>query len=126
MQVSPMLNDAMTELVAKRFRALGEPTRLRILRVLEDGEKHVGDIVALLAGSQPNISKHLKALCQEGLVDRRRAGLNIFYSIADPVVFKICALICHSAVQQTRAQLAELDALSSTGKTRKNGAARRG
>jgi DNA-binding transcriptional ArsR family regulator len=121
-----MLNDAMTELVAKRFRALGEPTRLRILRVLEDGEKHVGDIVDLLAGSQPNISKHLKALCQEGLVDRRRAGLNIFYSIADPVVFKICALICHSAVQQTRAQLAELDALSSTGKTRKNGAARRG
>ena len=61
----------MTELVAKRFRALGEPTRLRILQALEDGEKRVTDIVTLLAGSQPNISKHLKALCQEGLVDRR-------------------------------------------------------
>lgn len=109
-----MLNDTMTELVAKRFRALGEPMRLRILQALEDGEKPVGEIVDLLEASQPNISKHLKALCQEGLVNRRREGLNVCYSIADPMVFKLCALICHSAVQQTRAQLAEWDAPSAT------------
>jgi DNA-binding transcriptional ArsR family regulator len=115
MQMSQMLNDTMTELVAKRFRALGEPMRLRILQALEDGEKPVGDIVDLLEASQPNISKHLKALCQEGLVNRRRKGLNVCYSIADPVVFQMCALICRSAVQQTRAQLAEWDAPSVTG-----------
>ena len=105
----------MTEVVAKRFRALGEPMRLRILQTLEDGEKAVGDIVDLLEASQPNISKHLKALCQEGLVNRRREGLNVCYSIADPMVFKLCALICHSAIQQTRAQLAEWDAPSAAG-----------
>jgi DNA-binding transcriptional ArsR family regulator len=102
----------MTELVAKRFRALGEPMRLRILQVLEGGEKPVGEIVNLLEASQPNISKHLKALCQEGLVNRRREGLNVCYSIADPVVFQMCTLICHSAVQQTRAKLADWDAPS--------------
>lgn len=105
-----MLTESMTEVVAKRFRALGEPMRLRILQALEAGEKPVGDIVDLLEASQPNISKHLKALCQEGLVNRRREGLKIRYSIADPMVFKLCALICHSAVEQTRAQLAEWDA----------------
>jgi DNA-binding transcriptional ArsR family regulator len=118
MRMSQMLNDTTTELVAKRFRALGEPMRLRILQALEDGEKPVGDIVDLLEASQPNISKHLKALCQEGLVNRRREGLNVCYSIADPVVFKLCALICHSAVQQTRAQLAEWDALSAVRMTK--------
>lgn len=105
-----MLNEAMTELVARRFRALGEPMRLRILQTLEDGEKPVNDIVALLEGGQPNISKHLKALCQEGLLDRRRAGLNIFYSIADPMVFNLCELICRGAAERTRSQLAALDA----------------
>lgn len=109
------LNESMTEVVARRFRALGEPMRLRILQALEDGEKPVSDIVGILEASQPNISKHLKALCQEGLVNRRREGLNICYSIADPMVFKLCALICQSAIKQTKAQLAELGVLSAAG-----------
>ncbi|HSM87380.1 MAG TPA: metalloregulator ArsR/SmtB family transcription factor, partial [Candidatus Limnocylindrales bacterium] len=78
----------MTELVAQRFRLLGEPMRLRILQALESGELSVNEIVAGLRSSQPNISKHLQALCQGGLISRRRDGLNIFYSIADPMVFK--------------------------------------
>jgi DNA-binding transcriptional ArsR family regulator len=106
-----MLTEAMTEVVAKRFRALGEPMRLRILQALEDGEKPVSDIVRCLEASQPNVSKHLKALCQEGLVNRRREGLNICYSIADPLVFKLCDLICRDAAERTRAQLAEFDAI---------------
>ena len=106
-----MLTEAMTEVVARRFRALGEPMRLRILQALEDGEKPVSGIVEILEASQPNISKHLKALCQEGLVNRRREGLNICYSIADPMVFKLCDLICRDAAERTRAQLAEFDAI---------------
>jgi DNA-binding transcriptional ArsR family regulator len=105
-----MLNPSITELVAKRFRTLGEPTRLRILQALEDGEKPVNDIVELLDSSQPNISKHLKALCQEGLVSRRREGLNICYSIADPMVMKLCDLVCRSASEHTRSQLEKLHA----------------
>ena len=119
-----MLTEAMTEVVARRFRALGEPTRLRILQSLEDGEKPVSDIVEILEASQPNISKHLKALCQEGLVNRRREGLNICYSIADPMVFKLCELICRDATERARAQLAELD--GTFHKRQKNSRAPRG
>ena len=106
-----MLTEAMTEVVARRFRALGEPMRLRILQALEGGEKPVTYIVEILKATQPNVSKHLKALCQEGLVNRRRDGLYICYSIADPMVFKLCELICRETAERTRAQLAELDAI---------------
>lgn len=104
------LTETMTEVVAQRFRLLGEPMRLRILQLLEAGEMPVNEIVENLKSSQPNISKHLQALCQGGLIDRRREGLNIFYSIADPMVFKLCDLVCSSATEQTRARLAEMDA----------------
>jgi DNA-binding transcriptional ArsR family regulator len=118
-----MLSEAMTVLVAKRFRLLGEPMRLRILEVLKDGEKPVNDIVELLESSQPNISKHLKALCQDGLVDRRRDGLNICYSIADPMVFKLCELVCNSAAEYARSQMRELNLTldGMRGKSRRDG-----
>lgn len=98
----------MTELVAQRFRLLGEPMRLRILQALEAGEQPVNEIVSMLGSSQPNISKHLQALCQGGLISRRRNGLNIYYGIADPMVFKLCQLVCRSAETHTRSQLAQL------------------
>jgi DNA-binding transcriptional ArsR family regulator len=111
MRTSPQLalSGAMTELIAQRFRLLGEPMRLRILPVLEPGELPVSESVDALKSSQPNISRHLQALLQGGLISRRREGLNIFYSIADPMVFKLCQLVCSSATEQTRARLAELD-----------------
>lgn len=108
----------MTELIAQRFRLLGEPMRLRILQVLEPGELPVSEIVNALKSSQPNISRHLQALSQGGLISRRREGLNIFYSIADPMVFKLCQLVCSSATEQTRARLAELEPKAAPDKSR--------
>jgi DNA-binding transcriptional ArsR family regulator len=102
------LSDKMLDLVAHRFRMLGDPTRLRLLQCLESGGKSVNEITALLDGNQPNISKHLQALSDAGLVHRSRSGNHIYYSIADPVVFKLCALVCHSAGQQARSELQEL------------------
>jgi DNA-binding transcriptional ArsR family regulator len=105
-------NGKLTELVAQRFRLLGEPMRLRILHLLEAGEQPVNEIVNTLGSCQPNISKHLQALCQGGLISRRRKGPNIYYAIADPMVFKLCQLVCRSAEEHTRSQLAELSAPS--------------
>jgi DNA-binding transcriptional ArsR family regulator len=102
------LSEQMVELVARRFRMLGEPQRLRILQVLEGGEKTVGEIVETLEGNQPNISKHLQALNDAGLVGRRREGNSIFYAIADPVVFKLCELVCRSAIEEARGRLESL------------------
>jgi len=107
-----VLSEKMTELVAQRFRLLGEPMRLRILQALEAGEQPVHGIVSALGASQPNVSKHLQAMCQGGLISRRRDGLNIYYGIADPMVFRLCQLVCRSAEEHTRSQLEQLSTVS--------------
>ncbi len=117
-------NGKMMELAAQRFRLLGEPMRLRILQALEAGDRPVHEIVTLLGASQPNVSKHLRALGQAGLVTSRREGLNIYYGIADPMVFKLCQLVCHSAEQHARSQLAQLSAVPAR-RPRRNAGARR-
>ena len=115
------LTDTMTEVVAQRFRLLGEPMRLRILQLLEAGERPVGEIVETLKSSQPNISKHLQALCQGGLIRRRREGLNVYYAIADPIVFRLCELVCRAATEHTRARFLELAPGTLEKKRGKNG-----
>jgi DNA-binding transcriptional ArsR family regulator len=60
----------------------------------------VNQIVECLDGNQPNISKHLQILFDAGLVGRERSGNSIFYRISDPVVFRLCELVCDSAARQ--------------------------
>lgn len=90
----------MIELVARRFQILGEPCRLRILQVLEERPMTVNQIVDALEGNQPNISKHLQILFDAGIVGRHRCGNSVLYNIADPVVFKLCELVCRSTARQ--------------------------
>jgi len=96
------------DLVARRFRTLGEPFRLRILQELEGGERSVNELVAALDGNQPNVSKHLQVLSDAGLVSRRREGTSVFYAISDPMVFKLCALVCQSALEKSKQEFEDL------------------
>jgi DNA-binding transcriptional ArsR family regulator len=102
------LSDEALGLVATRFRALGDPMRLRILRLLEGGEMSVGRIVDQLETSQANISKHLKVLLDAGVLSRRVQGTSAYYSIGDPVVLRICDTICHGLTDNLRAQAESL------------------
>ena len=102
------LTNKMMEVIAARFRALGDPLRLRILQVLESGETAVNDIVDALGATQSNVSRHLQTLYDAGLVGRRREGSNVLYFISDPAVLKICAIVCQRAEQDARAQLGDL------------------
>lgn len=102
------MSDKMLDLVARRFRTLGEPYRLRILQHLQSGETSVGELVAALDGNQPNISKHLQILFDAGLIDRRREGTSIFYAISDPMVFRLCDLVCSSETEKSRREFKEL------------------
>lgn len=102
------MSDKMLDLVARRFRTLGEPYRLRILQELEVGERSVGELVAALDGNQPNVSKHLQILSDAGLIERRREGTSIFYAISDPMVFRLCALVCSSEAKKSRREFEEL------------------
>ncbi len=105
----------MIAMIALRFRMLGEPYRLRLLQTLESGDKTVGEIVKALDGNQPNVSKHLQMLYSAGMVSRRREGNSIYYGIADPLLLKLCELVCRSAAEKAREELDELSALPASG-----------
>ena len=81
-----------TDLVAKYFRGFGDPTRLRILQLLRDGERPVGEVADHLGVSQPHTSNHLACLRWGGFVKTRRDGTTIFYSVADKRVTRIVDL----------------------------------
>ncbi|MFM8336254.1 MAG: ArsR/SmtB family transcription factor [Opitutaceae bacterium] len=91
----PLSDDAL-ELVARRFAVLSEPMRLRLIQALFDGERSVGELVAATDGTQGNISRHLQTLTQAHVLARRKEGLQVYYSIADPSIFRLCELVCGS------------------------------
>jgi DNA-binding transcriptional ArsR family regulator len=106
--VKSPLNPAAADLIARRFRALSDPTRLRILDYLRNhDEASVGEITERLGTSQQNVSKHLSALLTEGFVARRKRGTSSLYRIADPGVHELCDGVCAGI----EAQLAELEAV---------------
>ena len=87
-------NDRALEYVAKYFKALTEPMRLKVLNSLQDGEKNVSQLTEISGGTQANVSKHLSMLAQHELVKRESRGTNVYYSIADQSVYELCDLVC--------------------------------
>ena len=81
-----------TDIMAKYFRGFGEPTRLRILELLADGERSVGELVELTGEPQPKVSNHLACLRWCGFVASRREHRTIFYRVADPRVLEMVEL----------------------------------
>ena len=103
--------DDVTELVAARFKVLGEPNRLRLLNALRAGEKSVSELVQETGTSQSNISRHLQALADAGLVRRRKEGVAVYYEIAEATVFDLCQHVCGSLRERMRAQARSAKAL---------------
>lgn len=99
------MSDKQLQLVAERFRILGEPLRLRLLQLLQAGEHSVGELVELSGAQQANVSKHLQILRQAGLVERRKEGLQAYYSIGDPSVFALCDVVCNRLDEQLSQEL---------------------
>jgi len=92
------------EMVAERFKVLGEPTRLRILDALREGEKTVSALVEELGTSQANVSKHLGILRRHRMVSRRKEGVRSHYAISDPLIFQLCDLVCDRLETEFRTQ----------------------
>lgn len=102
------LSDEALELVARRFAALAEPMRLRLIQALFDGERSVNELVEATGGTQANVSRHLQTLTQAHVLSRRKAGLQVFYAIADPSIFKLCELVCGGLEKQLTRQAGAL------------------
>lgn len=90
----------LAELVAARFRVIGDPMRIRILDVLRDGELSVGAITEQLGTSQQNASKHLGILLQAGILSRRKVGTSARYRVADPGIYALCEQVCNGLQSQ--------------------------
>ncbi len=104
MKAMKNLSPALIELIAERFRILGEPVRIRLLQELRSGEKNVSELVAAVGSTQPNVSKHLRLLQEAGIVGRRQQGNNVFCYLADESVFELCDAVCSSLRQQVASQ----------------------
>jgi DNA-binding transcriptional ArsR family regulator len=90
------LSDDLVELIAGRFNALGDPTRIRLLDRLRTGEASVAELTELTGTTQQNVSKHLGVLRHVGMVGRRHQGNFVYYRIADPAVLTLCEVVCGS------------------------------
>lgn len=98
-------NRAALEKIASNFRALSEPTRLAILQELKAGPKTVNELVEVIELSQANVSKQLGILRDAGFLHREQRGTSAFYSIGDPMVMELCALVCDRLNKRALADL---------------------
>lgn len=108
------LPEPLIELIARRFRVLSEPTRIKLLDLLREHDATVSELHEALGASQQNVSKHLGVLLQAGIVSRTKHGTSARYAIADDGVFALCEHVCGGL----RRQLAELDSLLPAGSER--------
>jgi DNA-binding transcriptional ArsR family regulator len=100
MKVPHPLPEDLAELIARRFRVLADPLRVRMLDLLRDDELSVNAIAEQLAAGQQNVSKHLNVLADAGMVHRRKDGNHVYYGIADEGVFALCEQVCGSLQAQ--------------------------
>lgn len=103
MSLPSPLPDPLVELIAQRFRVIGEPMRIKILDHLRGGSATVNELRDALGVSQQNVSKHLGVLHGAGIVSRTKEGTSVRYAIADASVFALCEQVCGGL----RSQLAE-------------------
>jgi ArsR family transcriptional regulator len=100
MPLPSKLPDQLVEIIARRFRVLAEPMRIRLLDRLRDGEASVQELTDATGASQQNVSKHLGVLLDAGVVGRRKKGTLSLYRITDDAVFELCESVCGSLDRQ--------------------------
>ncbi len=94
------LPDDVVELVARRFRVIGEPMRIKLLDRLRGGEATVQELAAATHATQQNVSKHLGVLADTRIVARRKQGNFVFYRVVDDGIYDLCEHVCGSIERQ--------------------------
>jgi DNA-binding transcriptional ArsR family regulator len=83
------MSDDLLELKADVLKALGQPTRLKILELLRGGERCVCEIFPAIQEEQSNVSRHLALMKAAGILASRKEGQMVHYRVRDPQVFKL-------------------------------------
>lgn len=112
-QVSVALSRPISEIKAELFKALGHPARVRVLELLAEGERSVGDIQPLVGIESSHLSQQLGVLRRAGLVSTRKEGSSVIYAIRDPQLVELLAVskrILINSLAETQDLLADLRA----------------
>lgn len=104
MKLTKRVPPEVMQQVAEYFSLLSEPMRLRLLNLLRDGEKCVQELVEATQTSQANVSKHLKIMCQAGILSRRSEGTSAYYRVEDDMIFQLWNLVCHRLATRVEQQ----------------------
>jgi DNA-binding transcriptional ArsR family regulator len=102
---------AVYQVKAEFFRILGHPVRVRILELLKDGERSVGDLQRELQMDSSGTSQHLGVLRKHGVLESRRDGTSVYYAVRDPRMFQLLETarqILTSNLSESQAVLGEL------------------
>ena len=105
--------ELLNTVTARFFKGLGDPVRLRVLELLQDGKKAVGELVYALALPQNQVSMHLGCLRWCGYVNTRREGRHVFYSLADARVTQII-LLARELLRGSEVYLTTCDVIDKT------------
>lgn len=98
------LMEPQLSLMAQRFKTLSDPMRLRVVALLMEGEKNVNQLVSLTHSSQPNISKHLRVLKEQGMVSRKQLGTQALFSVSADYVEQLCDILIEEMPPATEQQ----------------------
>ncbi len=97
-----MLPDQIYKLHAEVCRVLGSANRIKILEVLREGEKAVGEIAEILGVRQTNVSQHLAVMRNKGVLKTRKEGTSIYYSVSNPKIIQACDLMRQVLLEQLK------------------------
>ena len=106
--------DSLRRFKAEIFQALAHPTRIAIIELLESGELSAGELIAKLGMEQANISQHLGVLRAKHLVVNRKVGNQVFYSVRDPIIIKVLALMRRYFQKNLKEALGLLDEMDNS------------
>ena len=99
------MEERILELKAEVLKALAQPTRLKILELLRNGERCICEIVPAINGEQSNISRHISLMQKSRLVTTRKDGVKVMVKVRDPKIFEILdsvSLLLKKQFQETR------------------------
>lgn len=104
--------DSLRRFKADIFQALAHPTRLAIIELLQNGELSAGELMGKLGMEQANVSQHLAILRSKLIVVNRKAGNQVFYSVRDPIIVQVLALMrqyFQKQLKEAQGLLSEMD-----------------
>ena len=94
------MEERIFQMHAEVCKSMANPTRLKIINLLREGEKSVEELRERLRLPKANLSQHLSILRQRRIVTTRRAGLNIYYKCANPKMLKACEILREVLMEQ--------------------------